>query len=484
MLSLRIRRDARFIASHASWIAAVIFGCPAQTSAQGAPAAHGMIDGIAIDSIRGGVLRDAVILLSGTSFSAVTDSAGQFRMRNLPPGLHTLEVIHPLLDTFGIALRTQPLQLKSNDSTFLVISTPSASYLVERRCSVDERKLGPAMALGKVFDAGSGKPAAGANVIVKWTDYQVERKSISRSPQRRSAIVQSDGSFRICGMPSDLAGGIVASRQGDTTATLRADFASGLVIVGFQLAPVVVNASESAPGAGTPAPGQFKSGASPVRGRVVDANGSAVEGARISTENEAQVTLSAADGSFELSGLRPGTRALVIRRLGFEPVTLPVEVGGVIPKLVDVRLTKYVPVLETMRVSAIRDRGLERVGFAARSKSGAGRFLSPDQLDRRNSPALIDLLASMPSLRSSTNPNGQRLVTGRFGECVRYFVDGHRWMDSDDPRDGPDNFLSGSQLGAIEVYGPNFAPAEFITYSGRGQPCTAVVVWTRWKLQT
>jgi hypothetical protein len=48
----------------------------------------------------------------------------------------------------------------------------------------------------------------------------------------------------------------------------------------------------------------------------------------------------------------------------------------------------------------------------------------------------------------------------------------------------PDFFLSGSEIGAIEIYDELSAPAEFARISMGGEPCAVVVIWTKRKLGT
>ena len=124
--------------------------------------------------------------------------------------------------------------------------------------------------------------------------------------------------------------------------------------------------------------------------------------------------------------------------------------------------------------------------FSDRQRSGFGRFIGPDEIERRRPQRLTTLLETIPSLRMGTNNDGKRYVTGRHNGCVAYYVDGMRWS-STNPTDvdmSPDAFLSGAELAAVEVYDELSAPAEFIRYSNRGQPCAVVVVWTKFKLGT
>ncbi|MEJ7760753.1 MAG: carboxypeptidase-like regulatory domain-containing protein [Gemmatimonadaceae bacterium] len=465
----------------ASSIAIALSALSVPLAAQRPVTAAGVVVGFAIDSVRGRALSQAIIQVAGTSHSAIADASGRFRMADLPPGSYELEAFHPFLDTLGIRLRTRTFQSSASDSIFVVISTPSASSLVERKCTPAERKLGSSMAIGMVFDAETGQPSTGAVVSIEWTDYQVDRKSIARTPQKRTTTVLSDGSYELCGIPSDLETGIAASRGSDTTAALRANFSSGIAIVPFRLSPPG-GVTEGAGGrnSGSPVSRRVKRGIGVVRGRILDAANAPIAGARVSSEDDGAVTLSGADGSFGLGGLRPGTRGVVVRRLGFEPVRVPVEVESGAGRLVEVKLTKFIPVLETVRVSALREHGLQQVGFASRKTLGAGRYLSPDEIARRNPPRLTDLLRIIPSFRIGTTSSGQPYVTGRLGDCVRYYVDGHLWADAGGT---PDDFVSGAELGALEVYGAQSSPPEFTAFGRNGKPCASVVIWTKWKLR-
>jgi hypothetical protein len=43
----------------------------------------------------------------------------------------------------------------------------------------------------------------------------------------------------------------------------------------------------------------------------------------------------------------------------------------------------------------------------------------------------------------------------------------------------PDDYLGGVEIGAVEVYSETFVPGRFLALSRRGDPCNAVVVWTK-----
>lgn len=435
------------------------------------PAARGILAGVTEDSIHGRLLKGAVVMIHGTALGAVSDSAGRFRIEGIPAGPYRVDIRHPFIDTLRIALGTRMRQSTGADSAFLVLSTPSPATLTSLKCSEGERQLGGAMVLGIVSEAVTGEPAIGAEVSVEWTDYDMQGKSISIVPQKRSAIVGKDGGYRICGIPADLEAGVVAARAGDTTAALPANFSAGVVLASFQLSPPIagfLDGDRSARATGR------------ISGRVVDSAGRPVEGARVAAERDSAFAITDTEGSFGIWGLRPGTRAIVVRRLGFHPVTQPVSVRADAIASVQVALTRYVPVLEAVRITARRNLELDRVGFARRQRSGMGRYITPDEIDRRNPFRLNDLLRMVPSLRTGRTARGDTYVTGRWGECVRYFVDGQQWSGFGE---GPDAFISGREIGAVEVHSGMSAPGEYMSFGRDGRACTSVVVWTKWKLR-
>lgn len=439
---------------------AALFCVPVLLHGQGEPQSA-VVAGLVVDSIRGRALSGALVSIQGTELNAVTGPGGYFRITGVPAREYRLEVVHPFLDTLRLTLRTTPRRSNGGDSAFVAIATPSAATVVNLKCGADGLGQRSAMALGFVMEAGTEEPAEGARVSVGWTDYSVKGKKIERTEQERSGSAGPDGSYKVCGVPDDLVTGLVAVRGADTTATVTTSFQPRLAIVSFHVAP------PSAP-------------AARLTGRVVDSAGRAIAGARVSSENESASAISREDGTFELAGLRPGTRALIARKIGFLPVSYPVNVEPDVVRNVEIQLATLVPVLETVRITARRELSLERVGFGSRRRSGNGRFLSPEEIGRRDPYRLNDLLVMIPPLRTQRNEHGEEVLTGRNGDCVRYFVDGHIWLD---PEESPNVYISGRELGAVEVYSGLTAPPQFSAMSPEGRPCTAVVIWTKWKLR-
>ncbi len=400
--------------------------------------------GVAVDSIRGGYLRGASIFVSGTTLSAMSDSVGRFRFDGIPAGTHVIEMQHAFLDSLGLTLTTSPQTFTDGDSSVVMLSVPSARTYAASMCTAEQRAGGPAVVAGTVVEGDSEKPASGATVNLSWIDYVIGKKSIRSLPQSKRATISSSGVFRICGLPDDVSVSAVASRGNDSTASVDVDLRNVIGSVALKL-----------PASGATA---FMSG------RILDSRGKAAQGARVAIEADEATSITAQDGAFTLRNLRPGTRRLTIRKIGFEPVELAVEIPVDGLTGANYSLGKSVEVLKGIVVHAQQEAGLQRIGFTDRQKRRPGNFFTPKDIELRNGPSIKDLLKSLP-------------ITRRPG-CTRYFIDGFVQPQNEDP----DEFLSGAEIGAVEVYGTGFVPPEFWSVTLSGQPCKSVVVWTRWKL--
>jgi hypothetical protein len=420
--------------------------CGAQ---QAAPQRLQVISGVAIDSIRGRYLSGARVSVSGTSVSAVTDSLGAFRI-SIPPGRHTLEIDHPFLDTLGITLSTAPRMFEGMDSSAIVLSIPSAHSLVNAKCTKEERSRGPALLTGIVSDAVTGAPAAGATVSVGWVDYEVVKRSITRTPQRRIARVSENGTFKLCGLPDGMVEGVVASLEDRSTAAVDVDLTSLMDIASFRIPP---------------AKGTGSGKTATIAGKVMDENGRPAVGARVAIDDDSVAATTNSNGYFALSDVRVGTRPVSIRKIGYEAVEIPVEVPGGGAAALSLSLGRSVAMLKAMLVTASLDRGLQRVGFDARRRIVAGSFLGPRDIDRIFPSTLGQVLERIPRFK-------------RYGGCVRYYVDGRLMPEGENP----ENFVQGVEIGAVEVYTESFVPGEFPAFTRLGTPCRAAVIWTKWKI--
>jgi hypothetical protein len=420
------------------------------------------VTGVAIDSVRGGYLANATITVSGSTRRATTDGSGQFRIDSLVDGNYSFRLSHPLLDTLGVGVFTQSLRLKAGDTTDLILAVPSPATVVHRKCSAAQLKQGEAALIGTVTYADIDLPPPNAEVAVAWTDFAVGKNSVTRTPQRRTTTIRSDGSYIVCGIPKDLETGVLAFAGADSTSEVPVSFATGLVIRSFHI-PVPVTAPLDS--------GANNDQRAVISGKVVNTKGTAVDGARVAVEADNAVTTTDRNGNFRLGGVRSGTRSISVRKLGYAATDGIVDVAMQHANDAQIELSVATQMLPTVNVSALRDVGLQRVGYTERKRTATGIFLGQREIEGKNSPRLSRIIETVPFFRD-----------GRY-TCIRYWVDGHMWSTASDRdvNEGPDAFLSGAEIAAIEVYSPLYAPAEFIVSSKYGQ-CASVVIWTKAKL--
>src|SRR5688500_14312838 len=397
-------------------------GLPPQETGGGQ--SSGVIVGVAIDSVRGGPLRKAAIVVEGTSQSTDTDSLGRFRLEGIRAGSIALRMSHPLLDTLRIAIVTQNRELMANDSLSFILAVPSPATLVRRKCPTAGND---AALLGTVTDAETDEPSEGAQVIVSWADYELGSKGFTRIPQLQTGRVREDGSFLVCGIPRDLSTGTMAIRGRDSTSSVNVDFRNRLVIQEYFLPSGAAAVTAAAPAARRET----------LTGIIVSPDGKPIAGARVAVDGDSSVAVSSATGSFSLGGIRMGTRALTVRRIGYQPAELAVAVTSRQRKPLVVEMKEPVRVLEAVRITAMRDLGLQRVGFAERQRRGMASYITPEMVERRGASRLSHLLETSIKLRSVRGPDGRQYIVAPRGNCLRYYVDGQRWRTFGDLDGGP-----------------------------------------------
>ena len=236
-----------------------------------------------------------------------------------------------------------------------------------------------------------------------------------------------------------------------------------------------------------------------ILGRVVaDSGGAPVAGAEVAVVAVGRSARSDALGRFRLGDLPAGAHTVVVRRIGFRQMELPVELGAGDSLEVDVALSATVQTLTPVAVEGEENRG--RIpAFEERRGRGFGAFITRDELARRESSTLTDVIRTKaPGVKFIPLLNGGTTVAnGRFAgnidptlpsECymsiyldgVRIYAPGQETPDNHplDRGKGPNlDRLAVNGIEAIEIYrGPAEMPPEFL---GSNSACGAIVIWTR-----
>jgi hypothetical protein len=449
------------------------------TAASGLATGFGSVSGTVTDSLHDVLLKGALVRVDQSMRESITDSLGRFHIDSIPAGQHRLVVIHPLLDTLGISLVTQPLTFLGGSEKLLDLSVPSAETLVSIFCPPARRALGPAALVGFVHDADTDLPAQGAKVSLLW--YESDPLGLKKSPRVREYPIGKDGTYRICGLPAQLTGKLQVFRNGlqtgEVPVVLGDSGAQMLAMRSMSIASQVQTVAVASKDTGG-ATKTIVKGRARVAGKVVNKYGQPIGHARVELQNTGQATLTKANGDFVLDSLPSGTQTLEVRQLGYSPTDMPVELSMARPENVTVKMADYVPVLSEMRVTAQRDKGLMDVGFNDRKRSGMGYYLDADQLKMRQTSQFSDMLRTVPGIRVVPAGDGTNVIQSSrdpTGGCVTFYVDGSPWQQMT-PGD-LDTFVRPEEVAALEVYNGATTPAQFQQAGNSG--CTTVVIWTQ-----
>lgn len=224
-------------------------------------------------------------------------------------------------------------------------------------------------------------------------------------------------------------------------------------------------------------------GSAPVRarltGRVADAVGSAIVKAEILVTNTAFRAETGIDGRFELLDLPSGAVEVIVRRLGFSPAKIPLQLGSGELRDIRVLLSPVAMMMDSVAVTA-EAPAVEKAygGFESRKARGFGTFITREQIEKKNPRTTTDLFRTVSGvklLRENGTPTVVSTRLGTMAYCpVRYFIDGASY-----PLYGQsiDTMIQVVDIGAIEVYpGGATVPPQF---GGRESACGVVAIWTR-----
>ena len=454
------------------------------------PSKLAALNGVVFDSLHRMPLGEAMVSVEGTNRFTATTRLGIFAIDSIPPGQRRLRVEHPVLDSLGITMLTAPFELTAGATGTVQLAIPSAASLIELSCPAARRNLGPAALIGRLLDADTDAPVKGARVSVAWLEVSINA-GLRKVPRLREALSTEDGMFRICGLPAGFEGTLQAQLKSVVTAEVRVkDEGELLVVQGLKIGnanTVITAATDSAAvkrqkevSTGPQfSAARMQTGNAVLSGRVVNAAGQPVVGARIDVIGTPGATLTKENGEFTISGLPSGTQNVVARQIGFAPEERAVELSTRGPAEVSITMARPATMLNTVVVKADRDVGLEKVGFTQRKKMGGGYYMDGDQITQRAPNMLTDLFRTIPGLRVVPSGNGidytvesARQVTG---SCVKYCVDGAPF-EAVFPGD-VDRILPPNEIAAIEVYNGISVPAQF-QMAGQSS-CAAIVMWSK-----
>ncbi|WP_306521013.1 collagen binding domain-containing protein [Gemmatimonas sp.] len=440
----------------------------APVAAQSLPQPTLRLAGLVHDSLTGFPLRGAVVQLvegdgSSGARSVVSDDRGYFRFADLTPGRYRLGFHHPRLDTLGIEAPVRTVQMHA-DVTDLLLAVPSAMHIRTAVCGAGHANREATLLTGTVYDARTGAAVSDAAVHVEWTEIELAKQTATPRRVQRQVMTGANGWYGVCDVP----------REGVVQLTVRTP-GDSIERVEVRLFDDVLNHQLLYLGSATTAR---------VTG-VVTQDGSTrpVADATVSVPNGPEVRTNA-KGEFMLDAVPAGSRTLDVRAMGFYPEHLMVNAIEGAPR-VDVGLRSFRAVLDTVKVLASYQRYSLRQELADRQRMGIGRFITEQDIARRQPVVLSDLLMATPGVYVTREMGLQQNVSmrGLFTDrCApSLFLNGFV-MFLADFGSAPFSFadldamVSPADVLAIEIYASGQVPPVL----GAGMTgCGAIAVWTR-----
>ncbi len=219
---------------------------------------------------------------------------------------------------------------------------------------------------------------------------------------------------------------------------------------------------------------------STLTGTVVDsATAEPVAAAQLRLDDQ-PAALADASGKFEVRNVKAGFHTLDVRRIGYRPLVVDLEIPVGHPRVeIRIEMNTLPAELEGVVVEGEEPlyggRKLRR--FWKRWQSGIGQFITAFEIEQRNPTVPTDLLENIPGLLLRRGPFGNNAVelARPVQGCASptFFLDGARVGKND-----IDATVNPRDIAGIEIYTrPSQVPAEF---NIRGEPsCGVIAVWMR-----
>jgi hypothetical protein len=469
---------------------------------------EGTVKGTLASRPIGGVQVLLVRLESDTNltFSTRVDGRGRFHVDSLPTGHYLVQVSHPTLDSLDMSLPTDRLAIADGRTTRSDLQLPSGAVLRDLVCA--GVALGPekAVVAGRVIDADTDAPIAGAKVVVEWTQITIDRKKHKIEMERRAGSTSTNrlGEYRLCGVPADQGLQVQVQHKERIGAAMHLSVSreEGVAVRDFSLsmrfAPTLAAldsleqllmaraAADStifadaasvgnAPSSADSTPPELGlTGTAILSGTVRAAlSGQAVSGAEVRVRDARAVTTTDDAGRFVLGGLPPGTQVLVVRKLGYALGEIAVDLRPDTRREESVRLGRAFA-LDSVRVLAKRPP-LAEFEYNRRTNM-FGHFLTLGDIQRSQAKKTSDLLQLLGGYTQMARGRYQKNMGVQLGEpgsvrcrTANVVIDGTElgWDVND---------VVPNQIAGIELY--KDAASAPLKYAGRAE-CGVIVIWLR-----
>lgn len=214
-----------------------------------------------------------------------------------------------------------------------------------------------------------------------------------------------------------------------------------------------------------------------VRGVIRDTAGLAIAGAEVVVEGGGKATISGEDGAYVLRDVSVGSRRLHVRRLGFRPTLMDIELTPDGLSAVEIQLVEVVQQLAPVAVLARKDAFEYRLaGYYERRERKVGHFVSRERIERTHSFSFTDLLREIPGVTIRVIGSLTKAVRLRGASCPPLvFLDGIPAPAAEFDLESIDPGI----VEGVEVYsGSATVPAEFAGPRNLDR-CGVVAIWSR-----
>jgi hypothetical protein len=162
------------------------------------------------DSLEARPMAGARAFLSGTSWSALADSAGRFAIEGVPEGRYTVSFEHPRLRAWGAVPGTATAEVRAGEEAVVAVASPSREALVARACTAEELRRFPGVVMGVVTEGGAAQ--ARAKVALTWRWFNPMTLTVKLTGLE--AVTDEHGFYRLCGVPVDVQIHVVTTPAG------------------------------------------------------------------------------------------------------------------------------------------------------------------------------------------------------------------------------------------------------------------------------
>lgn len=196
-----------------------------------------------------------------------------------------------------------------------------------------------------------------------------------------------------------------------------------------------------------------------------------IEGARITLIGTEYSRTTDAKGAFQFSEVRPGKYVIQAAAIGYSTMAAPIELKEA--QQLELEFEAEAESVELPEITVEAEGNHGHADFNRRRVEGRGRYLTREDIERRNPGTLPDVFRAVAGVR--VDCRNLMVCSVRMARAARcnpaFFMDGV-------PTDPAVVYLTPvGEIEGIEIYnGPSETPPELESYQAR---CGVIVLWTK-----